>query len=41
LKSCPRSPLASQGDGWQKAGDQYTAQFNERHCKPAIRGYRG
>jgi hypothetical protein len=28
-------------EAWQRTGSQYTAQFNERRCKPAIRGYRG
>jgi hypothetical protein len=41
LKQCPRSPLARQGEGWQRTERQYTAQFGERRCKPAIRGYRG
>ena len=38
---CPRSPHAHGADAWQRTGSQYTAQFNERRCKPAIRGYRG
>jgi hypothetical protein len=38
---CPRSPHARNADGWQRTGSQYTAQFSERRCKPAIRGYRG
>ena len=41
LASCPRSPHARGADAWQRTGSQYTAQFNERRCKPAIRGYRG
>jgi hypothetical protein len=41
LASCPRSPHARSADAWQRTGSQYTAQFNERRCKPAIRGYRG
>jgi hypothetical protein len=41
LASCPRSPHARAADAWHRTGSQYTAQFNERRCKPAIRGYRG
>jgi hypothetical protein len=41
LMQCPRSPHARSADAWQRTGSQYTAQFNERRCKPAIRGYRG
>jgi hypothetical protein len=41
LSHCPRSPHARAADAWQRTGSQYTAQFNERRCKPAIRGYRG
>src|SRR5690348_8734390 len=41
LAKCPRSPHARDADAWQRTGSQYTAQFNERRCKPAIRGYRG
>src|SRR5215213_7819224 len=41
LANCPRSPQARGAEAWQRAGSQYTAQFNERRCKPAIRGYRG
>ena len=41
LAQCPRSPHARSGDTWQRTGSQYTAQFGERRCKPAIRGYRG
>ena len=41
LASCPRSPHVRAADAWQRTGSQYTAQFNERRCKPAIRGYRG
>ena len=41
LAQCPRSPHARNGDTWQRTGSQYTAQFSERRCKPAIRGYRG
>jgi hypothetical protein len=38
---CPRSPLVRNADAWQRAGSRYTAQFSDRRCKPAIRGYRG
>ncbi len=38
---CPRSPLARNADAWQRTGSRYTAQFSDRRCKPAIRGYRG
>jgi hypothetical protein len=41
LKQCPRSPLARQGDAWQRTERDYLAQFSDRRCKPAIRGYRG
>src|SRR5258708_5489735 len=41
LANCPRSPHARGADAWQRTGSQYTTQFNERRCKPAIRGYRG
>ena len=41
LANCPRSPHARAAEAWQRTGSQYTAQFNERRCKPAIRGYRG
>ncbi len=41
LANCPRSPHARGAEAWQRTGSQYTAQFNERRCKPAIRGYRG
>jgi len=41
LAKCPRSPHARDADAWQRTGSQYTAQFNERRCKPTIRGYRG
>ena len=40
LASCPRSPHARGADAWQRTGLQYTARFNERRCKPAIRGFR-
>src|SRR2546421_9685513 len=41
LASCPRSSHARGAEAWRRTGSQYTAQFNERRCKPAIRGYRG
>jgi hypothetical protein len=41
LANCPHSPHARTADAWQRTGSQYTSQFNERRCKPAIRGYRG
>jgi len=41
VSQCPRSPYARQADTWQRASSQYAAQFNERRCKPAIKGYRG
>jgi len=41
VAQCPRSPYAGQADGWQRTGQQYAAQFNERRCKPAIKTYRG
>jgi hypothetical protein len=41
LANCPRSPHTRNAETWQRTGSQYTAQFNERRCKPAIRGYRG
>lgn len=41
LAHCPRSPHARNADAWQRMGSQYTAQFSNRRCKPAIRGYRG
>ena len=40
LTHCPRSPHARNADAWQRTGSQYTAQFGERRCRPAIRGYR-
>ena len=40
LARCPRSPLARDGDAWQRTGADYTAQFGGRRCKPAIRGFR-
>jgi hypothetical protein len=27
-------------NAWQRTGSQYAAQFSERRCKPAIRGFR-
>jgi hypothetical protein len=41
LANCPRSPHARTAESWERIGSQYTAQFNERRCKPAIRSYRG
>jgi hypothetical protein len=41
LANCPRSPHVRGADAWRRTGLQYTAQFNERRCKPTIRGYRG
>jgi hypothetical protein len=40
LAQCPRSPHARNAVAWQRTGAQYTGQFGERGCKPAIRGYR-
>ena len=40
LAHCPRSPHARNADAWQRTGSQYAAQFSERRCKPAIRGFR-
>jgi hypothetical protein len=36
---CPRSPLGRDGNAWQRTGADYTAQFGDRRCKPAIRGF--
>jgi hypothetical protein len=41
LANCPRSPHTHGAEAWRRTSSQYTAQFNERRCKPAIRGYRG
>jgi hypothetical protein len=41
LTQCPRSPHARNAEAWQRTGSRYTAQFGDRRCKPAIRGYRG
>jgi hypothetical protein len=41
LAQCPRSPYAPHADLWQRTGQQYAAQFNERRCKSAIKNYRG
>ena len=41
LAQCPRSTHARNADAWQRTGSRYTAQFSDRRCKPAIRGYRG
>src|SRR6478672_6571047 len=40
LAHCPRSPHARNAEAWQRTGSQYAAQFSERRCKPAIRGFR-
>jgi hypothetical protein len=40
LAHCPRSAHAANAAAWQRIGSQYAAQFGERRCKPAIRGYR-
>lgn len=40
LAQCPRSPLARDGEAWRRTGADYTAQFGDRRCKPAIRGFR-
>ena len=41
MSQCPRSPYARDAQAWQRTGTQYAAQFNNRGCKPAIKGYRG
>jgi hypothetical protein len=41
VAQCPRSPYAQKAEGWQRTGEQYAAQFNERSCKPAIKSFRG
>ena len=41
LAHCQRSPHARNADTWQRIDSQYTARFEERRCKPAIRPYRG
>jgi hypothetical protein len=41
LAQCPRSPLAAGGEAWRRTAARYSAQFQERNCKPTIRGYRG
>ena len=41
VAQCPNSPHARNVDSWQRTRSQYTAQFSDRRCKPAIRGYRG
>jgi hypothetical protein len=41
LAHCPRSPYTRTAESWERAGAQYTAQFSDRHCKPAIRPFRG
>ncbi len=41
VTQCPRSPHVRNADVWHRNGSRYTAQFSDRRCKPAIRGYRG
>ena len=41
LAQCPRSALARNGNAWAHTGRDYQAQFNNRGCKPTIKGYRG
>lgn len=41
VAQCPRSPYAQKAAEWQRTGEQYAAQFNERRCKPAIKSFRG
>jgi hypothetical protein len=41
VSQCPRSPYARHAEAWQRAGAEYTTQFNDRRCKPAIKSYRG
>jgi hypothetical protein len=41
LAHCPRSPYTRTADSWERTGAQYTAQFSDRRCKPAIRPFRG
>jgi hypothetical protein len=41
LGHCPRSPHARNAEAWARTGAQYTDQFKDRRCKPAIRGFRG
>jgi hypothetical protein len=41
VAQCPRSPLSRNADSWQRTGTQYSALFDERRCKRAIKGYRG
>jgi hypothetical protein len=41
VAQCPRSPYAQKAGDWQRTGEQYAAQFNERRCKPAIKTFRG
>jgi hypothetical protein len=38
---CPRSPHARGAEAWQRMNSEYTARFEERRCKPAIRGFHG
>jgi hypothetical protein len=41
LAHCPRSPLARKGDDWRRTGAHYGTLFSGKHCKQAIRGFRG
>jgi len=41
IQKCPRSPYARSAGDWNRKRAGYSAQFNERGCKPTIRGYRG
>ena len=41
VAQCPRSPLARNAESWERTSSQYTGQFGDRRCKPAIRAYRG
>jgi hypothetical protein len=41
VAQCPRSPYAQKAGDWQRTGEQYAAQFNERRCKSAIKSFRG
>ncbi len=40
MKQCPRSPYAKTAGVWSKTGSSYAAQFDNRGCKPTIRGFR-
>jgi hypothetical protein len=41
LAHCPRSPYSRAAESWERTGAQYTSQFSDRRCKPAIRPFRG